>query len=137
MSRVVAVALAFLMLAQALVAGGLVVACTTANGQVELEWALAACCDQDDACDQDDVAIRPCESDSDSVHQSGCSCRDELLSAPDAKPAQSNSATTICLPAVSSFVELTLHDDSCGRAEIRPESSGPPQPRRLILVLRC
>lgn len=130
MSRVVAVALAFLMLAQALVAGGLVVACTTANGQVELEWALAACCDQDDVTD-------PCESDSDSMHQAGCSCRDELLSAPDAKPAPSNSATTICLPAVSSFVELTLHDDSCGRAEVRPESSGPPQPRRLILVLRC
>lgn len=131
MSRVLAAALALLMLFQAFIAGGLVVACTTASGNVELEWALAVCCDETDGHGESDGT-------SDSVHDAGCSCSDALIAAPDARAASSNvdhANVLVLAPAPTPTVELAV--ESASRREVRPESGGPPQPRRPILVLRC
>lgn len=131
MSRVLAAALAVVMLVQAFIAGGLVVACTTASGNVELEWALAVCCDQTDGHGDSDET-------SDSVHDAGCSCSDALIAAPDARVASSNldhANVLVLAPTPTPTVELVV--ESAGRREVRPESSAPPQPRRAILVLRC
>lgn len=135
MSRALALILAVLMLAQAFVAGGLVVACTSSNGDVELEWALAVCCDRDAAVPGD-------PSETGSAHQADCSCRDELLTAPDAsKPTPSTSSmldSRSVLPAsVTTTVELTGDNVVRMAGAVRPESSGPPRLSRPILILRC
>ncbi len=130
MSRVIAAALALLVLVQAFIAGGLVVACTNPSGDVELEWALAVCCAEPDGRGESNAA--------DSVHDAGCSCRDELIAAPDARFANSNVDHSFVLelaPVLTQAVQLAV--ESVGRGEVRPESSAPPRPKRPFLVLRC
>jgi len=123
------------MLAQAFVAGGLVVACTNSNGDVELEWALTVCC-------APDAAVPGDPSESGSAHQADCACRDELLTAPDAsKPTPSTGSMldthSFLHASITTTVELRGDDVACIVGGVRPESSGPPRPGRPLLVLRC
>jgi hypothetical protein len=128
MSRVLAAALAVVVLLQAFIAGGLVVACTTASGHVEFEWAMAVCCDGGDHDAGEDA--------SDSAHDASCSCRDELIAAPDARVTSSSVDSVVPLEPAPTFVELTA-PLPLGHGDVRPDSCGPPRSSRPLLVLRC